>query len=217
MKGAEPESAGVLVLKTEYNLAWNYFNAAELGSTIFNYWSQWLERAETGNFNAFYPPPEKGHDGDVLTSAHLVRVQGLHVSEYWLPDMRKTSIMLKRVITSRKRTRNLYDFANTWKKVVLEQLDERITQEFEEPQQGNDSLMSDGPSTVNRPLLSSADQWLLENAHRTSAGRIIMNNPLGPVDEDSDDELQPACYRDRSPAAPSGWSNASLGGAVRRM
>jgi hypothetical protein len=37
----EPEN--VLVLKTEYNMAWNYFNAAELGNRIFGYWHKWLE------------------------------------------------------------------------------------------------------------------------------------------------------------------------------
>jgi hypothetical protein len=216
LKGQEPESAGVLVLKTEYNLAWNYFNAAELGSTIFDYWSRWLERAETGNFSAFYPPPRKESDGDVAASAHLVRVGGSHVSEYWLPDMRKSNIMSMRVITSRKRTRNMYDLVNSWKRVVLEHLDERVAQEFE-PQQGEDILMRDELSTVSRPPLSAADEVLLQDAQRISAGRVIMNDPLGPVDEDSDDEIQPARYRERSPAAPSGWSNASLSGAVRRM
>ena len=35
-------TADTLVLKTEYNLAWDYFNAHELGQTIFNYWGEWL-------------------------------------------------------------------------------------------------------------------------------------------------------------------------------
>jgi hypothetical protein len=110
----------------------------------------------------------------------------------------------------------MYDFTNTWKRVVLEHLEERVVQEFE-PQQGEDSLLNDESSTVNQPPLSLADLQLLEDAQRISAGRLIMNEPLGPIDEDSDDEMQPARYRERSPAAPSGWNNASMGGSVRRM
>ena len=36
------EGADVLVLKTQYNLAWNYFNAHQLGDTIFGFWHEWL-------------------------------------------------------------------------------------------------------------------------------------------------------------------------------
>ena len=42
---SQPE---VLVLKSEFNLAWNYFNAKELSNTIFGYWREWLMRAESG-------------------------------------------------------------------------------------------------------------------------------------------------------------------------
>src|ERR1700712_4434802 len=41
----ERTPAEVLVLKTEYNTAWNYFNATEFGNTIFGYWRTWLDRA----------------------------------------------------------------------------------------------------------------------------------------------------------------------------
>jgi hypothetical protein len=36
------ENTDVLVLKSVYKTAWNYFNAKELGDTIFNYWREWL-------------------------------------------------------------------------------------------------------------------------------------------------------------------------------
>jgi hypothetical protein len=35
-------AADVLVLKTQYNITWNYFNSHELGDIIFNYWREWL-------------------------------------------------------------------------------------------------------------------------------------------------------------------------------
>ncbi|KIJ57948.1 hypothetical protein HYDPIDRAFT_34649 [Hydnomerulius pinastri MD-312] len=34
-------------------------------------------------------------------------------------DLRKTDIFNRRLITSRKRTRNLFDIASTWKRTVL--------------------------------------------------------------------------------------------------
>jgi hypothetical protein len=88
------------VLKTQYNLAWNYFNSHELGNVIFDYWREWLTRADSGNFNHEFPAPTKPlADGQ------------------W--DLRETNILNAQVILSRKRTRNFLDLANLWKRTVI--------------------------------------------------------------------------------------------------
>jgi hypothetical protein len=199
--------ANVLVLKTEYNLTWNYFNATELGNVIFNYWREWLARADTGNFNAEYPPPPPAED--FVPS---------------LDDVRKTNIFSYRVITSRKRTQNLLDLANLWKKTVLEQLDERVLDDYfvALPDEGT----STGPRTAATAsnAIPLGDRRRLTDFVRTSLATatvdehlLVRNETRGAVDEDSGVELQPARYRDRSPAAPSGWNNASMSGSMRRM
>jgi hypothetical protein len=36
----------VLVLKSEFNTTWNYFNASELGKTILDFWCDWIQHTE---------------------------------------------------------------------------------------------------------------------------------------------------------------------------
>ena len=43
-------------------------------------------------------------------------------------DLRKTSILNRRLLVSKKRTRNLFDLASLWKRTVLSTLDERVGQ-----------------------------------------------------------------------------------------
>ena len=63
-----PRSTELLVLKTEFNSAWNYFNAQELSETIFGYWRTSLDKAERGEFTVEYPL-EASNYSDTL-SAH---------------------------------------------------------------------------------------------------------------------------------------------------
>jgi hypothetical protein len=51
------DSTNVLVLKSEYNLAWNYFSARELGDTVIGYWRTWLNKADLRDFSPGFPPP----------------------------------------------------------------------------------------------------------------------------------------------------------------
>jgi len=94
------QASDVLVLKTQYNLAWNYFNAHELGDVIFGYWREWLRRSDTGEFNSEFPAP---NNKDLKKSM----------------DLRETNIFNSKVILSRKRTRNFLDISNLWKRTVL--------------------------------------------------------------------------------------------------
>jgi len=96
------ERAKVLVLKTQYNLAWNYFNAQKLGDVIFNYWKEWLLRSTLKEFNAEFPAPS---EKDAATVADV--------------NFSDSDILNSRLILSRKRTRNFIDLSNLWKRTVL--------------------------------------------------------------------------------------------------
>jgi hypothetical protein len=51
------EHDDVLVLKSEFNTAWNYFSAHELGDVILEYWRTWMNQADNDHFdnnNGYY-------------------------------------------------------------------------------------------------------------------------------------------------------------------
>ena len=179
-----PESADILVLKTQYNLAWNYFNSHQLGDTIFGYWREWLERADTGNFNNEFPPPEKR---DLRTSNWGTReTEGL-----W--DLRKTNIFNSRVILSRKRTRNLLDLTNLWKKSVMENLEE----------QALDDILGDAAryTALKRPLAPDINTAVVgPRLKRTRVDPSAME----------EDTVEHVSRRSSSPT-PTAWRNAAMG------
>ena len=122
------EPVEVLVLKSTFNTAWNYFSAKELGDTILGYWHEWILRAESGRYNVLYPkfsaeagelaglPFDLGVEVDTTNGPALV------------PDIRKINILNRRMIVSRKRTRNLFDLTSLWKKIVLSTQDRDASQ-----------------------------------------------------------------------------------------
>jgi hypothetical protein len=119
------EHEGVLVLKSEFNTAWNYFSAKELGDTVLGYWRSWLAAAESGAYSARYPM-FTGDCGDLAgTDAALSVVVGTPTGPLPIPDVRKIDLAQK-VIVSRKRTRNLFDLTSLWKKTVLQKLEEDV-------------------------------------------------------------------------------------------
>ena len=128
------DKAQVLVLKTKFNTAWNYFSASEFGDTILGYWREWLERADRRDFNTKFPPPsEEDFEFSGLCTPGVVRpvihMQYPVSTGKYIADVGKLSISKAKVITSRKRTRNLLDLTNLWKKVVLATLDESAADE----------------------------------------------------------------------------------------
>lgn len=109
-----------LVLKTSYNTAWNYFNAKELTDTVFGYWQKWLEIADAGTgWSIDFPHPAniKGLEDELETHVDLT-VDRCVRDGLLIPDIRKINILNKRIITSRKRTRNLFDLTSLWKRIV---------------------------------------------------------------------------------------------------
>jgi len=111
---ARGEAAEVLVLKSEYNTAWNYFNSNELCKIIFTYWREWLDRHDRGiPPTVVYPNDDTNYSDtstDLLTNG--------------VPDIRKLTVMNKRIIVSRKRTKNLLDLVGLWKNTVLAHMEE---------------------------------------------------------------------------------------------
>jgi hypothetical protein len=171
------DSANILVLKSQYNLAWNYFNAHQLGDVIFDYWREWLRRADSGNFDAEYPAPpsKKGPQ-----------------NPYW--DIRETDIFNSRVIVSRKRTRNLLDLTNLWKRSVLQGIEE----------QALDDIVNTAAqyTALQRPVAP-------DDINTQVVGPVTKNNR----DQTNDDDMI-VYHRAHSPEAGpsnSAWRNATMG------
>jgi hypothetical protein len=133
-----PTASDVLVLKTQYNIAWNYFNAHELGDTIFNYWREWLHRNDTGEYNLDFPPPASGDQ------------------RQW--DLRTTNIFNSKVILSRKRTRNFLDISNLWKRTVLTGIEGQTQDNIIQRYQGTLSLVRPLDPDVNTLVTGSRPQ-----------------------------------------------------------
>ncbi|KAI0026678.1 hypothetical protein K488DRAFT_18358, partial [Vararia minispora EC-137] len=139
---ARPERAEVLVLKTEFNSAWNYFSASELGNTIFGYWREYLQRADSSDWLfPSYPWPSVRDKNSLEREGVLaqfltpVRVQPGSDEFLHVVDLRKLSIWDRRMITSRKRTRNMFDFTSLWKNIVFSKLDEREGEAVDPPEE----------------------------------------------------------------------------------
>ncbi len=123
------EPGDVLVLKSEFNTAWNWFSAHELGSTVLGYWNEYVARAATGSFSFKFPKFSADRGG-------LDHVDNEFLSEFVtssgladMPDITKTGISNRRMIVSRKRTRNLFDLTSLWKKTVLAKMEEQVLDE----------------------------------------------------------------------------------------
>ena len=119
----------VLVLKSEFNTTWNYFNASELGSTILEFWRDWLTHAEENNYNIKFPQYSSDLADLTETRPELNTRVTNQDGEHLLPDIRKLDILNRRMIVSRKRTRNLFDLTNLWKKLVLSKMEQHILQD----------------------------------------------------------------------------------------
>jgi hypothetical protein len=116
----------VLVLKSEFNTTWDYFNASELGSTILEFWRDWLTHAEENNYSLRFPQYSADLADLSETQPDLCTRVTNQDGEHLLPDIRKLDILNRRMIVSRKRTRNLFDLTNLWKKLVLSKMDQQI-------------------------------------------------------------------------------------------
>jgi len=128
---AEREHSDVLVLKSEFNTSWNYFSAHELGETVLGYWRTWMNQADSDQFDAqagyyrFDASIGGLEDVDRELCSPVRTSDGLVM----MPDIRKLDILNRRMIVSRKRTRNIFDLTSLWKKTALKRFEEAILEE----------------------------------------------------------------------------------------
>jgi hypothetical protein len=135
----------ILVLKSEFNTAWNYFSAKELGDTVLGYWRGWLAAAESNTFSIRYPA-FSGDNGDLeVENPALCVVVNTPSGPRSIPDVRTIGFANRRMIVSRKRTRNLFDLTSLWKKTVLTRLDRDVV----EPEENLSSEMDVSSSDLS--------------------------------------------------------------------
>jgi hypothetical protein len=161
----------VIVLKSEFNRAWDYFSANELGKTITEAWHSWLQEAESG-LHRLSPALSLdigdlgSTDPDLLTE--VVSDPSLPVGHVFrtasIPDIRKLSFgSHARWLVSRRRTLQLKDLVSHWKRLVLHQYSADANSQFEwsegvpplkevkQPQLTVDSSIIPDPPDVESP------------------------------------------------------------------
>jgi len=210
IKADQPKgSADVLVLKSQYNLAWNYFNATQLGDTIFGYWRTWLERAKAGLHDHEYPAPSS-RDSRVTPGEFGTNMPGL-----W--DLEKTKLFDSRVIVSRKRTRNFFDITNTWKRSVIETQEDLVVEDIVPRAvvafaHGPRPFPPDINTAVVGPRLKRSRVGEGSSGEASTPG-LASGSGLDQVqvehNQESDNELSPKRYRRSSPT-PEGWRSGAM-------
>jgi hypothetical protein len=149
----------VLILKIVYNTAWNYFSARELGETVLGYWRDYITHADTNDFNVKYPMFSTSHGDLDGVSLELCSEITTSNGPFLMPDIRKISILNRRMIMSQKRTCNLFDLTSLWKKTVLSRIeDDTLAQDnpILNPYESPDSDSSSDSEGLERVFLDRA-------------------------------------------------------------
>jgi len=128
---ADREHDDVLVLKSEFNTAWNYFSAHELGDVVLGYWRTWMNQADNDQFDnqSGYYRYDASIGGLENVDRDLCSPVRTSDGLVMMPDIRKLDILNRRMIVSRKRTRNIFDLTSLWKKTALQRFEEAILEE----------------------------------------------------------------------------------------
>src|ERR1700733_2275893 len=141
----------LLVLKSSFNTAWNYFNATELGDTVLGYWRGWLAAAESNAYSIRYPAFSDAM-GDLAGTeqARCVSVLDFQGQQTHVPDVRTIAMANRRMIVSHKRTRNLFDLTSLWKKTVFTRtVFTRLDRDVLEPEENISSDMDVSSSDIS--------------------------------------------------------------------
>ena len=123
----------ILVLKTEFNPVWNYFNAKEVGDSMITYWRYYMEHMDrrdfvTRDFSRPIPMPESWRDVEeyAVLPEFSKEVRGPQGEFLEILDTNKLFGDKAKLITSRKRTTNLFNLTSLWKKAIFTELEHRI-------------------------------------------------------------------------------------------
>jgi hypothetical protein len=94
----------------------------------------WIQHAEEGKYNIRFPQytPDQADLVDSLPElcAPVMHANGL---VQLVPDIHKLDFLHRRMIVSRKCTRNLFDLTNLWKNIVLSNMEQHILKDNHDP------------------------------------------------------------------------------------
>ena len=174
-----PRNESVLVLKSRYDDIWNYFSAAKLGKTVTEYWAEWLECAERGDYSAdpahpFLPYDPSGHKIVDVQPDLFHTALGKDGEIKFTPNLGKIGLLGSRWIVSRKRNKNLFDLTTKWKNTVFDKLDEIIVKD----------------NLTNVSTDSTLDQWLGLPADRRTGKSNADSGQVHLHSRDSDDAME---------------------------
>ena len=173
------EKATFVVLKSEFNPVLNYFNAKELGDTIVSEWRSAMEmwsndkipECYTDNWNLgkiWYQ--EERELGDSLPDS-VKTPKGLNEQSPFLPDVTKlNSLMRARWLVSRRRTRNLFDLTNMWKRIVLTSMNENLF----------DDINRYGPITTEETVSPFINESRVLGKRQAPAGEMPVAKKIRP-------------------------------------
>lgn len=147
------------MLKSEFNTAWNYFSALELGDTVLGYWHGWLAATELNNFSVWYP----AFSGDLGDLESIVVVHCIIVNASMgpspIPDVQTISLADRKLKVSHKRTRNLFDLTSLWKKMVIDCLERDVLEPEEHLIEALDNSLSNESKTNPSYLFCVINYW----------------------------------------------------------
>ena len=109
--------------------------------------------------------------------------------------MYQPNLLDARVLVAKKRTRNLLDLSNLWKQTVLEQLEEQVVSE------------------VDQPVITESEE--LANLRLTDRSDMQVDAPPPLQAGGSDDEHIDLHHRQYSPSVPDAWASGASSGWAR--
>jgi len=167
LKDNDKVAADVLVLKSEYNISWDYFNVQVLSERLK---SGWIEAIRTLSFGKM---PADLHASIATTKPKLAGSSLTQTkredlfrtfSEDWVEEglfgqylrLDKLGLLDRRVLVSKKKTRQLIDLTSLWRRVVLEGRDHQVVKQLEGLQ----------PSTL--------DWWILRKETKEAKEPVVV-------------------------------------------
>ena len=141
----EQTKADALVLKSEYNVFWNFFNVQLLAEHMKTRWMEALQTLSFGNRPTDLHPsiaeirPKLAHSSLIQSVDYSQR---LRFANDWIGEglygqylrLDKLSLLDWRVLVAKKRTRQLIDLTALWRRVVLENRDHQVVKQMEAQQ-----------------------------------------------------------------------------------
>jgi hypothetical protein len=160
----------LLVLKTEFNTAWDYFSVHKLKEVLFEYWREWLDRADRGDFitnDMTFIAPSTDIDNPISGNVSSATAFEFRGEVHYVPDLRKIGILDSRMLVSRTRTRNMFDFLAMLKHSIVQKTDERLLQdEMEPPSQGPLTMVLPSGEIIDLPRIRKNEEEIEELHHK---------------------------------------------------